>query len=395
MTAGALEGVRVLELTHAWAGPYCGMMLGDMGAEVIKIENPRQKTEARGGYPYVGGESVIFMMLHRNKKSVTLDLKNPAGKKIFLDLVRTADILIQNFRPGLMKKLGLTYDTLKEINPALVYASLSGYGNTGPKSDYPGVNMIALAESGLAATTIIGDRPPVPLGYALADVVASMWASHGILSAYIHRLKTGKGQEVDTSLIEAGISLMVSPVAQHYHVKGDWVAQTGRNDSNAPSGFFMCADGTYLTVFASYPALWDRFVEIMNLQHLTTDPRFSTRDARTVNAEALHEIIAKIYVTKPTDYWVELLVNAGIPASPVNTVARMVADEQVVAREMIVEQDHPTAGRISVVGVPVKLSETPGGVHTPAPLLGEHTAEVIGGLGYRDQLEKLKQDGVI
>jgi len=395
MTAGALEGVRVLELTHAWAGPYCGMMLGDMGAEVIKIENPRQKTEARGGYPYVGGESVLFMMLHRNKKSVTLDLKKPDGKKIFLDLVRTADIVVQNFRPGLMKKLGLTYDVLKEINPALVYASLSGYGNTGPKADYPGVNMIALAESGLAATTIIDDRPPVPLGYALCDVVASMWASHGILSAYIRRLKTGKGQEVDTSLIEAGISLMVSPVAQHFHVKGDWVAQTGRNDSNAPSGFFMCSDGTYLTVFASYPALWDRFVEVMNLQHLATDPRFSTRDARTVNAEALHQIIAKIYITKPTEYWVELLVKAGIPASPVNTVARMVADKQVVAREMIVEQQHPTAGKINVIGVPVKLSETPGGVRTRAPLLGEHTAEVIGALGYRDQLEKLKQEGVV
>ena len=148
-----------------------------MGAEVIKIENPRQKTEARGGYPYVGNESVLFMMLHRNKKSVTLDLKNPASKKIFFDLVKSADILIQNFRPGLMKKLGLTYEALKEINPALVYASLSGYGNTGPRADDPGVNMIALAESGLAATTIDGDRPPVPMGYALCDVVASMWAS--------------------------------------------------------------------------------------------------------------------------------------------------------------------------------------------------------------------------
>ena len=395
MTAGALEGVRVLELTHAWAGPYCGMMLGDMGAEVIKIENPRQKTEARGGYPYVGGESVLFMMLHRNKKSVTLDLKKPEGKKIFLDLVRTADIVVQNFRPGLMKKLGLSYDVLKKINPALVYASLSGYGNTGPKKDFPGVNMIALAESGLAATSIIKDQPPVPFGYALCDVVASMWASHGILSAYIRRLKTGKGQEVDASLVEAGISLMVSPVAQHFHVKGDWVAQTGRNDSNAPSGFFMCSDGSYLTVFASYPALWDRFVETMNLQHLATDPRFSTRDARTLNADALHEIIAKIYKTKPVDYWVELLVKAGIPASPVNTVARMVADPQVVAREMIIEQEHPTAGKITVVGVPVKLSETPGGVHTRAPLLGEHTAEVVGALGYRDQLDKLKQEGVV
>jgi CoA:oxalate CoA-transferase len=395
MTAGALEGVRVLELTHAWAGPYCAMMLGDMGAEVIKIENPRQKTEARGGYPYVANESVIFMMLHRNKKSVTLDLKNPTGREIFLDLVKTADVVIQNFRPGLMKKLRLTYEDLKKINPAIVYASLSGYGNTGPKADWPGVNMIALAECGLAATTISGDNPPVPLGYALCDVVASMWASHGILSAYIRRLKTGKGQEVDMSLLEAGLSLMVSPVAQHFHVKGDWVAQTGRNDSNAPSGFFRCSDGLYLTVFASYPALWDRFVEVMNLRHLVADPRFATRDARTVNAQALHDIIAPIYEGKPVDYWVELLVNAGVPAAPVNTVGRVVEDKQVIAREMIVRQQHPTAGEISVIGVPVKLSETPGSIRTPAPLLGEHTDEVIGALGYGNRLGALRKDCVI
>jgi CoA:oxalate CoA-transferase len=395
MTVGALEGVRVIELTHAWAGPYCGMMLGDMGAEVIKIESPRQKTEARGGYPYIANESVIFMMLHRNKKSVTLDLKQPEGKKIFFDLVRTADVVIQNFRPGLMKKLGLTYDVLSEINPAIVYASLSGYGNTGPKADFPGVNMIALAESGLAATTIAGDSPPVPLGYALCDVVASMWASHGILSAYVRRLKTGKGQEVDMSLLEAGMSLMVSPVAQHFHVKGDWVAQTGRNDSNAPSGFFRCSDGLYLTVFASYPALWDRFVEVMNLQHLTQDPRFATRDARTVNAQALHDIIAPIYEQKPVDYWVEMLVGAGVPAAPVNTMGRVVEDKQVIARNMIVKQKHPTAGEIALVGVPVKLSQTPGSIRTPAPLLGEHTDEVIGSLGYGERLEALRREGVI
>jgi crotonobetainyl-CoA:carnitine CoA-transferase CaiB-like acyl-CoA transferase len=255
--------------------------------------------------------------------------------------------------------------------------------------------MIALAESGLAATTIIGDLPPVPMGYALCDVVASMWATHGIEAAYIRRLKTGKGQQVDMSLLEAGLSLMVSPVAQHFHVKGDWVAQTGRNDSNAPSGFFKCSDGQYLTVFASYPALWDRFVEVMDLKHLPDDPRFATRDARTVNAEALHDIIAPIYATKPVDYWVDLLVKAGVPAAPVNTVGRMVEDPQVIAREMIVKQQHPTAGEVSVIGVPVKLSETPGGVRTPAPLLGEHTAEVIGQLGYRDQLAALKKEGVI
>ena len=395
MSAGALEGVRVIECTHAWAGPYCGMMLGDMGAEVIKIESPRQKTEARGGYPYVANESVIFMMLHRNKKSVTLDLKQPEGKEIFFDLVRTADVVIQNFRPGLMKKLGLSYETLKQVNPAIIYASLSGYGDTGPKADFPGVNMIALAESGLAATTIDGDNPPVPLGYALCDVVASMWASTGVLSAYVRRLKTGKGQQVDMSLLEAGLSLMVSPVAQHYHVQGDWVAQTGRNDSNAPSGFFKCSDGLYLTVFASYPALWDRFVEVMQLQHLAKDRRFSTRDARTVNAQALHDILAPIYREQPVDYWVELLVKAGVPAAPVNTVGRMVEDKQVIARNMIVKQQHPKAGELALIGVPVKLSETPGSIRTPAPLLGEHTDEVLGTLGYGDRLASLREAGVI
>ena len=395
MTAGALEGVRVLELTHAWAGPYCGMMLGDMGAEVLKIESPRQEPEARGGYPYANGESVIFMMLHRNKKSVTLDLKSPQGKEIFLDLVRSADILIQNFRPGTMKKLGLTYPELKTHNPGLVYASLSGYGNSGPKSAFPGVNMIALAESGLAATTIADGRAPVPLGYALCDVVGSMWASHGILSDYVRRLKTGQGQEVDMSLLEAGISLMFSPVAMTDHVKGDFTKNVGRSDGNAPAGFFKSADGSYVAIFASYPALWERFIKAMKLEHLAKEPRFATRDQRTSNSQALHAILADIIVTRDTAHWVDLLVRAGVPAAPVNTARQMMGDEQVQARHMIVEQDHPVAGKIHVVGVPVKLSDTPGGVRTPAPLLGEHTEEILAGLGYGERLAELKRAGVI
>lgn len=395
MATGPLEGVRVLELTHAWAGPYCGMMLGDMGAEVIKIESPRQEPEARGGFPYIGDESVIFMMLHRNKKSLTLDLKQPEGIAIFTDLLRSADVLIQNFRPGVMERLGLSYEKLREINPALVYASLSGYGNTGPKAAFAGVNMIALAESGLASTTIFDGRAPVPLGYALCDVVASMWASTGILSAYVRRLKTGEGQRVDTSLVEAGISLMFSPVAMHECAKDTWMAQNSRTDGNAPSGFFLTADGRYVSVFASYPALWDRFVAAMELQHLAEDPRFRTRENRTANANELHTILKDLFLAEPCDHWVKVLLKAGVPVAPVNDVGHMMRDEQVIARDMIVEQEHPKAGKINVVGIPVKLSDTPGSVRTPAPLLGEHTDEIIAELGYGDKLIELKRAGVV
>jgi CoA:oxalate CoA-transferase len=395
MTIGPLEGVRVIEMTHAWAGPYCGMMLGDMGAEVIKVESPRQEPEARGGYPYVGDDSVIFMMLHRNKKSVTIDLKDPAGKALFHDLVRSADVLIQNFRPGVMEKLGFTYENLKKINPALVYATLSGYGTTGPKAGLPGVNMIALAESGLASTTIFEDRAPVPLGYALCDVVASMWTAYGILAAYIQRQKTGLGQEVDMSLLEAGISLMFSPVAMNDHVKGDWSANNRRNDANAPAGFFKTKDDSYLAVFASYPALWERFIEAMDLRPLAGDPRFATRGQRTANADALHEIVGDIFLTEDTAHWVDVFTKAGVPVSPVRTAGQMVDDEQVLAREMIVEQEHPTAGKIRVVGVPVKLSATPGKVRTPAPKLGEHTKEVLAALRTADELDQMERAGVI
>ncbi len=395
MVDGPLDGVRVVELTHAWAGPYCGMILGDMGAEVIKVESPRQEPEARGGYPYVNGESVIFMMLHRNKKSVTIDLKQPEGKEIFFELIRTTDILVQNFRPGVMKKLGLAYDDLKSVNPGLVYVTISGYGETGPKAGLPGVNMIALAESGLAATSMVDGRPPVPVGTALCDIVAAMWASNGALAAYVRRLRTGQGQELETSLVEAGVSLMYSPVAMHDHAKTRGREQSRKNDGNAPSGFFKTSDGSYLTVFASYPALWERFVRAMDLEYLAEEERFRTRDQRTANAAELHAILAEIFATRPTPEWVKLLVDAGVPASPVNTVGQMVDDEHLRARDMVHMQRHPTAGDLRLLGLPVKLSGTPGGIRTPAPALGEHTRAVLETLGFEKKYESLKERGII
>ncbi len=396
MSAGRLplSGMRVIELTHAWAGPLCGMMLADMGAEVIKVESPAQKTEARGGSPYTGGESVIFMMTHRNKKSVTLDVKSPRGKEIFFDLVRTADALIQNMRPGALKKMGLSYEDLKKINPRLIYTSVSGYGRTGPDANRAGVDQVAIAATGLAATTM-GDSvdTPVALGTPVCDYMAAMWACQGTLCAYIARGATGEGQKVDASLLEAGLSLMIGPIAMHFHNPSYTGYQTW---INGPSEFILAGDNRYVSVFASYPALWDRFIEAIQVPELTDEPKFKSRDGRTKNVKELRAVLRKIFSEKPATHWVKLLSEAGVPVSLVNTIGEAIDNPQVNALGMLKEQNHPTAGPIHVLGVPVTLSETPGTIRTPAPLLGEHTFEVLSSVGLKDsELQDLIKQRVI
>jgi crotonobetainyl-CoA:carnitine CoA-transferase CaiB-like acyl-CoA transferase len=389
-----LSGMRVIELTQAWAGPLCGMLLADMGAEVIKVESPGQQSEARGGFPYVGGESVIFMMTHRNKKSVTIDIKSERGRALFVDLVRTADALIQNLRPGALKKLGLDYESLKKINPRLIYTSVSGYGRTGPDAKRAGVDQVAIAATGLAATTMADAvSTPVALGTPVCDYMAAMWACHGTLCAYIARGKTGRGQQVDASLIEAGLSLMIGPTAMHFHNPTYTGYQTW---INGPSEFILAGDNRYVSVFASYPALWERFVAALKEPELSDNPRFKTRDQRTKNVIELRAVLRRIFAQHPSSHWVKLLGEASVPVSLVNTIGETLADPQVEALGMVHEQDHPTAGKIRVLGVPVALSETPGRIRTPAPLLGEHTVEVLRELKVSDQtLDELRQDGVI
>lgn len=389
-----LAGMRVLEMTHAWAGPICGMMLADMGAEVIKVESPSQSMEARGGSPYAGGESVIFMMTHRNKKSVTIDVKSAAGRAVFLKLVRTADVLVQNMRPGSLKNLGLGYDDLKAVNPRLIYTSLSGYGHKGPDAHRAGVDQIAIAVAGLAATTMAdASDTPVSLGAPVCDYMAAMWACHGTLSAYIARAGTGMGQEVDTSLVEAGLSLMISPLAMHFHIPG----YSGyANSMNGASEFIRAGDNRYVSFFASYPALWERFVKALQQKELSEDERFQTRDLRTKNYEKLRTLLTSIFQQRPASHWVKVLNEAGVPVSLVNTMDEALRDPQVVALGMVQEQEHPSAGKIHVLGVPVTLSKTPGGVRTAAPLLGQHTEEVLASLGLSaEDLEGLRNLSVI
>ena len=378
-----LQGVRVVELTHAWAGPLCGMMLADMGAEVIKVEAPSQSPEARGGFPYASGESVIFMMTHRNKKSATIDLKTPLGMSAFRRLIEGTDILVQNMRPGTMEKLGCSFEDLRAVNPRLIYTSVSGFGPVGPDSKRAGVDQAAIAMSGLAATTMAdAATKPIALGTPVCDYMAAMWACHGTLCAYIARQHTGLGQKVDSSLLEAGISLMIGPTAMHHHTPG----YTGLKTSiNGPSEFFLARDGHWVSVFASYPALWDRFVEAMGMPGLAEDERFKTRNGRTANARLLAEVLAPTFATKNCHEWVELLGKAGVPSAQVNTIGETFEEPQVKATGILQTVDHPTAGPIRVLATPVKLSETPASVRTPAPLLGQDTEAILRSLSYSDE----------
>jgi crotonobetainyl-CoA:carnitine CoA-transferase CaiB-like acyl-CoA transferase len=389
-----LSGMRVVELTHAWAGPLCGMMLADMGADVIKVESPSQPPEARGGFPYAAGESVIFMMTHRNKKSVTLDLKDPRGLAAFRKLIETADVLIQNMRPGTMEKLGCSFENLRAVNPGLIYTSVSGFGPTGPDAKRAGVDQAAIAMSGLAATTMADPlSKPIALGTPICDYMAAMWACHGTLCAYIARRQTGRGQKVDSSLLGAGVSMMIGPTAMTYHT-ADYTGL--KTPINGPSEFFLAADQRWVAVFASYPALWDRFVEAMDLPEVAADERFKTRQGRTANARQLAELLAPVFAGKTCREWVALLSRAGVPASAVNTIGETFEEPQVKALDLLKTVDHPTAGPVRVIATPVELSETPASVRTAAPLLGQDTNTVLRSLSFSDaEIGDLRKHKVI
>jgi crotonobetainyl-CoA:carnitine CoA-transferase CaiB-like acyl-CoA transferase len=390
----ALSGMRVIELTHAWAGPLCGMMLADMGADVIKVESPSQPSEARGGFPYAAGESVIFMMTHRNKKSVALDLKDPRGLSAFYKLIETADVLVQNMRPGTMEKLGCSFEKLSAINPRLIYTSVSGFGPTGPDANRAGVDQAAIAMSGLAATTMADPlTKPTALGTPICDYMAAMWACHGTLCAYIARRQTGRGQKVDSSLLGAGISMMIGPTAMAHHSAN----YTGLKTAiNGPSEFFLASDQRWVAVFASYPALWNRFVEAMELPDIAEDERFRTRQDRTANAPALADLLAPVFAKRTCREWVDLMARAGVPAAAVNTIADTFEEPQVKALDLLRTVDHPAAGAVKVIATPVLLSETPASVRTAAPLLGQDTDEVLQSLALtEDEINELRESKII
>ncbi|TVQ55930.1 MAG: CoA transferase [Rhodobacteraceae bacterium] len=380
---GPLAGVRVVELAHVMAGPVCGLMLADMGAEVIKVEKPEGDDSRRMVPPVIGGESAAYMMMNRNKRGVMLDLKDPDDRAALERLIDGADILIENYRLGTMEKLGLGYETLKARNPGLIYVEISGFGRTGPYADRGGFDLIAQGMSGLMSITGEGHgRPPVKVGAPVTDITAGILAAMGALAAYAHRLKTGEGQRVDTSLFEAGIVHTYWQSAIAFATGAAPGPLGSAHPLNAPYQAFETADG-WITVGAANQRNWERLCAILDAGDLLSDPRFASNADRMAHLDALETALTARFRTRTTADWLAACAAGGVPAGPVLDVAEMHADPQARARGMVATVEHPTAGRVSALGLPVKFSATPGVEPAPAPRLGEHTEAVLAAAGVR------------
>ena len=379
---GPLAGVKVLELAQIMAGPTCGMMLADLGADVIKVERvPGGDDTRRMDRPSVNGESASFMAMNRNKRGIALNLKLPSAQQALKRMAAKADVVTENYRKGTMEKLGVGYDALSKVNPGLIYVSISGYGRTGPYADKGGYDLIAQGMSGLMSVTGESGRAPVKSGGPVCDINAGVLAALGVVSAYVHRLKTGEGQLVDTSLFEAGIQQMYWQAAI-YFATGEVPGPTGSaHILSAPYQAFRAADG-WLTIGGANQGNWERLVRVLDAPQWLADPRFASNAERMKNLDALTVVMNERIRGRKMKDLLAALDAAGVPCGPINSIADVAADPHALAREMVVELEHPRAGRTRALGLPVKLSRTPGKVARPAPLLGQHTREVLEEFGF-------------
>jgi crotonobetainyl-CoA:carnitine CoA-transferase CaiB-like acyl-CoA transferase len=392
-----LSGITVLDLTRVMSGPYCTLMLADMGARVIKIEHPGRGDDTREwGPPFAGDESVYFLSVNRNKESLTLDFKHPDGRRILEALLAHADVLVENFRPGTLQRLGLDYGSLASRFPRLVYASVSGYGHTGPLKDLPGYDAVVQAEGGLMSLTGDPDGPPYRLGLPIADLVAGLFAAQGILLALIARGANGRGRHVDISMLDSVAGLLTYQAANYLTTGHNPPRMGNAHASIVPYGTFDTRDGQLMLAVGNDDQ-WRRFCDATGLSELTTDARFSTNPQRVDNREVLWPIVARALRVRDRDDWTARLRKAGVPCGPVRTVGETLAEPQLEARGMIASLRHPAAGDLRLVANPVKLSDTSPIPDTPAPLLGQHTESILtGDLGLSGQeLAELRRNHVV
>lgn len=390
----ALEGVRVLDCSQILAGPFCSMLLADMGADVIKIEKPNGGDDTRRmGPPFIDTESAAFLAMNRNKRSIVLNFKEQSGVQAMKTLVKDADIVIENYRTGTMARLGLGYEDLKNINPGIIYCSISGFGRTGPYANRGGFDLVAQGMSGLMSITGVPNSPPVKVGVPIADMNAGMFATYGILTAYINKLRTKKGQYLEISLLEAAIAYTVWESAG-YFATGDIAEPLGSSHRNsAPYQALKTKDG-HINVGAPNQSNWERFANAIERSDLVTRNEFKDNASRLVNRESLERELELTLTTKNSSEWLEVLEKSGVPAGPILNISEVWNDPQVEARNMKVTLDHPTAGKITNIGLAAKLYNTPGRITKPAPLLGEHTREILVDAGYsKKNIEDLIDSG--
>ena len=372
-----LDGLLVVDLTRVLSGPYCTMMLADMGARVIKVEQPGRGDDTRGwGPPFVGHESAYFLSINRNKQSLTLDLKHPEGRRLLESLLGRADVLVENFRPGTMERLGFGYEQVAMRWPRIVYCSVSGFGQSGPRADEPGYDAVVQAEGGLMSITGAADGPPFRLGVAISDIASGMFAAHGVAFALLARERTGRGQRVDVGMLDATAALLTYQ-AGIYFATGQAPGRMGnRHPTIVPYETFPASDGDFVVAVGN-DEQWRRFCDVIGAAAWKTDERFATNRARVGNYDTLRPLLAERLRRRARAEWVRELKAAGVPCGSVREIAEVLEDEHLHARSMIETLQHAAAGAIKVLGLPVKLSDTPGSVRSAPPTLGQHTDSIL------------------
>ena len=395
-TPGALDGLTVIDLTRVLSGPYCTMMLADMGARVIKVEQPGRGDDTRAwGPPFQNGESAYFLSINRNKESVTLNLKHPEGRRVLDALIERADVLVENFRPGTLERMGLGYADLAQQRPDLVYCSISGFGQTGPRRREPGYDAVMQGEGGLMSITGAPDGPGYRLGIAIVDIASGMFSAYGIAVALLARERTGRGQYIDVGMLDSVAALLTYQAGIHF-TTGEAPGRLGnRHPSITPYETLDAADGE-LVVAVGNDQLWRTFCGVIGAEALADDARFRTNKDRVAARETLRPLLVERMRTRPAAEWIERLKAAGIPCGGVRDLAQVFADPQLIERAMVVALDHPVAGAIRQLGVPIKMSGTPGAVRTPPPALGQHTEAILGELGMSgSEIARLRADGAV